>query len=197
MSLGNLHRQRAHATGRCVHQHALPGLDLAFGDQRFPGRDPGQRQHASLDVRHRARLASHLCFTHGNKLRVSAVAGDVGARIHRVSQLEAGHPGAHGMNHARHVPARYKGHLERQHGAQMTLADLPVHRVDGAAHDADQHLVGRAGWNGGVFKPKHRDAAVFVDAHSFHGVPRRSLSCMAGTSFAAWRGYVCAASYGR
>ena len=139
--LGDLHRQVPDAAGGGEDQHALSGLDVGRLDERLPGRQPGERQRAGLDVAEPVRDPRELARGRGDVLGVGGrLAREARHPEDAVSGLEARHAAADLLDDAGDVPADRERRLAEEAAARP---DLPVDRVDAGRAHADEHL-GRA-----------------------------------------------------
>ena len=127
-------------------QNLLAALQIAFADQRLPGRQRHQRQRGGLFVAETfwlvggiGRLDPH---EFGKRARLHALR----PRKHGVAHFETGHVFADGRHHTRDIIANHVGHGQRQHSLEVTSADEVVHRVYAGGMHLDHQAVGQQGW---------------------------------------------------
>jgi hypothetical protein len=149
-SLGDLHRERAHAAAGPMDQHALPRLHLRVVANGLERRAPRDADRRGLLERQVARLRDHAVLASSHVLREGRdrAAEDV------VAGLEAGDARTHGDHRPGQVHASHRLAL----GAHDLRSDLedraPVRRVPvERVHRSGAHAHEHATWD----QLRHRD----------------------------------------
>ena len=138
--LRDLHRQVPDAAGGGEDQDALTRPDVRGLDERLPGREPGERQRAGLDVVQPVRDPRELARRRGDVLGVRGrLAREARHAEDAVSGREPRHSVADLLDDAGDVPADRERRLAEEAAAR---AHLPVDRVDAGGRTRTSTSVG-------------------------------------------------------
>src|SRR5579859_8032317 len=159
---GELHGERSHATGGCLHQHAFAGLESARLAQCLIG---GQALHGKGGG-----MGEIEAFRDGDN------SGGTGDGIFSIASY---HKGDHAGSYRRSAGFRAErrdstGHLEpqRHRGSCAREIGSPSLRqvgiVDTGSRDFDQNFTLRGGGSFHVFKMHDFGTACFMDTNCFH-----------------------------
>ena len=176
--LGELHRERAHATTRADDQHLLPRQHPALVAQTLERRDARDRHRRRLLEGEVGRFGRQATGRHGHVLGERAVAAGL-ATVDLVARPELPHVLADRLDAPRDVVARYArpGRAQPQsheaHQVGQTGRQVPHAGIDARRAHAHQHLVVAGHRSFDLAQVQNLGWAVRV----LHDRPHRSPSC--------------------